>query len=147
MRRYGNSPQRGRTYGRRPGAYGILLRGADLLVTFQAEPDAEYQLPGGGIEPGEHPIAALHRETREETGWSIARPRHVGVWKRFTYMPDYDRWAEKICHVFTARPVRRLGQPSEPGHSALFLPARMALEVLSVPAEADFLARILKNRV
>jgi 8-oxo-dGTP diphosphatase len=145
MRRYGRTPEPGRSYGRRPGVYGILLRGRDLLLTFQAEPDAEYQLPGGGVDPGEHPVAALHREIYEETGWSISTPRHLGVWKRFTYMPDYDRWAEKICHVFIARPVLRLGPPTEPGHSALFLPAVMAPEVLSLRAEADFLAQALRR--
>lgn len=143
VRRYGETPRRGQYYHPRPGAYAVLLRGREILVTFQAEPEPEYQLPGGGIDPGEQPVAALHREVYEETGWTISPPRHVGAWRRFTYMPDYDRWAEKICHVYLARPVLRLGPPTEPGHSALLLPAGRALELLTHRAEADFLAKLL----
>ncbi|MCR8724453.1 NUDIX hydrolase [Frigidibacter sp. ROC022] len=143
MRRYGETPRRGQVYHPRPGAYAVLLRGDRVLLTFQAEPDPEYQLPGGGIDPGEQPIAALHREVYEETGWTIGPPRHLGAWRRFTYMPEYDRWAEKICHVWLARPIRRLGPPTEPGHTALFLPAGLALEMLTHRAEADFLANLL----
>ena len=46
--------------------------GDSILATHQAEPVPEFQLPGGGIDRGEHPIAALHREVYEETGWKIA---------------------------------------------------------------------------
>lgn len=143
MRRYGKPPQPGRKYGPRPGAYAVLLLQDQLLVTHQAEPDDEYQLPGGGIDPGEHPIAALHREVYEETGWAISKPRHIGVWRRYTYMPDYDRWADKVCHIWLARPVLRRGPPTEPGHKALLLPAYQAVDMLSQPAERDFLRAAL----
>lgn len=145
MRRWGEAVVRGQKYHHRPGVYAVLLAGDQMLVTFQAEPDAEYQLPGGGVDPGEQPIAALHREVYEETGWSIGPPRRLGAWRRFAYMPDYDRWAEKVCHVYLARPVMQLGPPTEPGHSALFLPADMALDTLSLPAERDFLARAIRG--
>jgi 8-oxo-dGTP diphosphatase len=145
MRRYGESPRADQRYGHRPGVYAVLITGDQVLLTFQAEPEAEYQLPGGGVDPGEQPIAALHREVFEETGWAISTPRHLGAWRRFTYMPEYDRWAEKVCHIYLARPVARRGPPTEPGHSALFLPAIIAADVLSLPAEADFLRRVLAD--
>ena len=72
IRRYGEPVVAGQIYRRRPGVYAILLRGDDILLTHQAEPDNEFQLPGGGIDPGEHPLPALHREVMEETGWRIA---------------------------------------------------------------------------
>ncbi|MGO1048653.1 NUDIX hydrolase [Crossiella sp. CA198] len=33
------------------------------------------ELPAGGIDPGEDPVAAAVRETAEETGWAAVRPR------------------------------------------------------------------------
>ena len=119
IRRYGEAVKAGQLYRRRPGVYAVLLQGDHILATHQAEPVPEFQLPGGGIDRGEHPIAALHREVFEETGWKIAVTRRLGAFRRVTYMPDYDLWAEKICAVFVARPVLRLGPPTEPGHSAV----------------------------
>lgn len=143
MRRYGEPIKAGQSYRRRPGVYAVLLDGDDLLTTFQHEPLPEYQLPGGGIDKGEHPIAALHREVMEETGWHIANVRRVGAYRRFTYMPEYGFWAEKVCTIFLARPVLRLGPPTEPGHDAVWMPARQALSVLGTVGDRDMLARIL----
>ena len=143
MRRFGEPVLRGQTYRARPGAYAVLIRGGDMLVTFQADPDPEIQLPGGGIDPGEQPLAALHREVIEETGWSIAAPRKIGAYRRFAYMPDYDRWAEKIAHLYVARPVLRLGPPTEPGHAAFFLPVRLAVDRLASAGERHFLRRLI----
>ena len=114
MRRFGNPPLKGRTYTRRTGVYALLPLGGMLLLTEQSQPRPDLQLPGGGIDPGETPVAALHREVIEETGWRIADPRRVGTFRRFDYMPEYDLWAEKICLIYLARPVRPLGAPTEP---------------------------------
>ncbi len=121
IRRFGEPVVAGKHYVMRPGAYAILPLGRNLLLTHQEEPTPEFQLPGGGIDPGESPIQALHREVFEETGWRIAAPRKIGVFRRFTYMPEYDLWAEKLCHIYTARPVRALGPPSEAGHMAVWM--------------------------
>ena len=99
------------------------------------------ELPGGGIDKGEHPIAALHREVFEETGWKIAVTRRLGAFRRFTYMPEYDLWAEKLCRVFLARPIRRLGPPTEAGHAAVWLPIEEALTRLGNPGDRAMLAR------
>ncbi len=145
MRRFGERLIRGQRYRARPGAYAILLRGAEMLVTFQAEPEPEIQLPGGGIDPGEQPLAALHREVMEETGWTMAGARRIGAYRRFAYMPDYDRWAEKIAHVYLARPVMRLSAPTEPGHAAFFLPALLAVERLASQGERHFLRQLIRR--
>ena len=142
MRRFGEPPVSGQKYRLRPGAYAVLALGRDVLLTYQEEPDPEFQLPGGGIDPGESPVRALHREVFEETGWSIAAPRHIGAFRRFAYMPEYDRWAEKICHIYTARPVRRLGPPREAGHSAVWVKASEAASLAGNPGDAFFLRRL-----
>ena len=143
IRRYGDQPLPTQRYTRRPGVYAVLLRGDSILATHQAEPVPEYQLPGGGIDKGEQPIAALHREVFEETGWKIADLRRIGAFRRFTYMPEYDLWAEKVCTVYLASPIYRLGPPSEPGHTAVWLPVARALSILGNRGDRAMLARTL----
>ena len=60
--RYGEPIRRSVRYRERQGAYAIILEGDRILLTRQALPQPEFQLPGGGIDPGESPLAALHRE-------------------------------------------------------------------------------------
>jgi 8-oxo-dGTP diphosphatase len=144
IRRYGEAVRPGQRYIRRPGVYAVLLRGDHILATHQAAPVPEFQLPGGGIDKGEQPIAALHREVFEETGWKIAVTRRLGAFRRFTYMPEYDLWAEKVCTVFLALPVRRLGPPSEAGHSAIWLPVDRALKMLGNAGDRGILAEFLR---
>lgn len=143
MRRYGETIVKGQRYRPRPGAYAILPRGGHVLLTHQEAPTPEFQLPGGGIDPGESTLTALHREVIEETGWKIAAPRRVGAFRRFAYMPEYDTWAEKVCTIYMARPVRPLGPPTEPLHDALWMPARVALDLLANDGERAILARVL----
>ncbi|MDG2341396.1 MAG: NUDIX hydrolase [Paracoccaceae bacterium] len=141
--RFGESPLPHQKYIRRPGVYAVLERGGQVLLTFQDDPHHEFQLPGGGIDPGEHPIAALHREVFEETGWRISSPRRLGAFRRFTFMPEYDLWAEKVCSVYLARPVIRLGPPLEPDHSAHFVPAETAPDLIDNTGDRHFLMRAL----
>jgi 8-oxo-dGTP diphosphatase len=143
IKRYGAAPEPGRRYRMRPGVYAVLPRDGQVLCTLQEAETREVQLPGGGIDRGEHPIAALHREVFEETGWSIAAPRRLGAFRRFTYMPEYDLWAEKLCTIYVARPVRRHGPPSEAGHTALWLDPVNAARLLYNDGDRDFLMRAL----
>ncbi|MEM9583924.1 MAG: NUDIX hydrolase [Pseudomonadota bacterium] len=135
IRRYGEAVQPDKSYRVRPGAYAVLVRDGRVLLTFQSEPLPEFQLPGGGIDPGEHPIPALHREVMEETGWTISPPRRLGTFRRFTYMPEYAFWAEKICHIFLARPVLRRSSPIEAAHTAIW--KRPDEAILSLANEGD----------
>jgi 8-oxo-dGTP diphosphatase len=141
--RIGERLRTGQAYTRRPGAYAVLLRGQAVLLTHQAEPEPEFQLPGGGIDPGEHPIAALHREVREETGWKMALGRRLGAFRRFTYMPEYDLWAEKVCTVYLGRAVRPLGPPAEAGHTAHLVPLAQAVGLVGNDGDRMFLRDLL----
>ena len=142
IRRVGEAVRPGMRYRQRTGAYAILHRDGQLLLTHQDAPVPEFQLPGGGIEPGESPVTALHREAFEETGWRIGRLTRLGAFRRFTYMPEYDLWAEKLCHVYLGRPVLRHGPPSEPGHTAHWMPVRRALEALGNDGDRLFVSRL-----
>lgn len=139
----GERPRPGISYTRRPGAYAVLFRNNRMLVTYQASPDHEFQLPGGGIDPGESPVVALHREVFEETGWTISRPRKLGAFRRFVYMPEYDMWAEKLCAIYTARPISRLGPPTEAGHTAHWLRPEQAIDLLANEGDRCFARALL----
>jgi 8-oxo-dGTP diphosphatase len=141
IRRVGPAPEPQRKYTFRPGAYAILPLDGGVLLTCQSGDAPDIQLPGGGIDPGEGPVRALHREVFEETGWRIAQLRRLGAFKRFVYMPEYDMWAEKVCHIFCARPTRRICDPIEPEHAAKWMCPKDAAIKLSNEGDRLFLTR------
>lgn len=143
IRRFGDAPVRGQRYTLRRGAYAVLLEGRDVLLTHQAEPEPEFQLPGGGIDRGESPVRALRREVFEETGWTIGTPLRLGAFRRFAFMPEYDLWAEKLCLIYVARPVRRLSPPLEPGHSPIWTAASTAVGLLGNDGDRHFLKQAI----
>ena len=142
--RFGSPPAEGRRHVLRHGVYAVLPRNGWVLLTHQDWPEPELQLPGGGLDPGESPLTALHREVWEETGWTIAAPRRLGAFRRFTYMPEYDLWAEKLCAIYLARPVRPLGPPTEPGHAAVWLRPEEAARRLGNAGDRHFAARLAR---
>ncbi|KAE9630881.1 NUDIX hydrolase [Parasedimentitalea maritima] len=142
IRRFGEPPEPGRHYHRRPGVYALLPRNGQFLLTCQYDPDPDIQLPGGGIDPGESPLPALHREVHEETGWSISTPQKFGIFRRFVYMPEYDLWAEKLCHIYVARPVQRIAPPREKNHEAIWTDASDAVSQLGNPGDRFFAAQL-----
>jgi 8-oxo-dGTP diphosphatase len=64
------TPRPGRAYPDRPAAFGIAARGDRIALAEVAIPgrSLQYDLPGGGIDPGETPQQAAVREFGEETG-------------------------------------------------------------------------------
>jgi 8-oxo-dGTP diphosphatase len=61
-----------------------------LLARRAVEPFAGWwDLPGGFLEPGEHPEAGVVRELREETGLEVRPRRLIGVYMD-VYGPDQE---------------------------------------------------------
>lgn len=48
-----------------------IVRDGLVLVARRRAPEAKWEFPGGKAEPGEEPLAALHRELREELGLTL----------------------------------------------------------------------------
>ena len=143
IRRFGETPDPAARYRPRPGVYAILPLGGAVLLTFQSQPLPEVQLPGGGVDAGESPVRALHREVYEETGWRIARPRRLGAFRRYTFMPEYGIWAEKLCTIYLARPVRALGPPVEADHAPVWTAPREAARALGNAGDRHFMDRFV----
>ena len=130
----------------RPGAYVILPRGDEVLLTIQYAEEPDIQLPGGGVDPGESPIPALHREVFEETGWHISAPRRLGAFRRFVFMPEYDLWAEKLCTIFVARPVRRISEPADDEHIPVWASFSAGIQILGNDGDRAFLKSYVAAR-
>jgi len=149
MQRIGEPWQPGHAYRDRMGVYAVVLRGGRLLAVWQ---DGELQLPGGGLDPGEQPLAALHREVHEETGWRIAGPdgglpRRVAAFQRFVWLRDYHYRARKVQAIYLARAVAREGPPSEPGHVPVWIDPEAAARDLHIEGDRRMVAMLLRRRL
>jgi len=82
-----------------------------LLVRFEFPTATRWALPGGGLEPGESHIDALHRELEEEVGLvgAVIGPQ---IWHRLHVVPflngEFDGQRERIflirCDAFEPAP-------------------------------------------
>lgn len=68
----------------------------------------------------------------------------IGVFRRFVYMPEYDLQAEKICHIYLARPLLRLGPPTERDHAPLWLTPQEATEALGNAGDRHFARQLMQ---
>lgn len=145
MRRFGDPFRADHKYVRRPGAYAIIPDGQDILLTLQEADVLELQLPGGGIDPGETPVRALHREVFEETGYRITNIVRLGAYQRYTFMPEYGIWAHKICHIFLCKPTLSISDPPDVDHTVVWTDPATALQTLSNKGDRHFLRQWLKR--
>lgn len=72
----------------RPGVKALIVRDHKILVVKEkilrnGEEVILHDFPGGGIEPGETLLEALHREVWEEIHATITIGRVVGAWEFF----------------------------------------------------------------
>ena len=140
MIRFGENTKRNINYKRRIGVYGLLVYGKKLILTQQRTigQAVEVHLPGGAVDEGEQYIHALHREVMEETGWHIKVLKKEGVFQRFTYMPEYNLWAHKICHIYICKAIYVRSLVLEEGHSYLFSNYEIAIQRLADPGFKHF---------
>jgi 8-oxo-dGTP pyrophosphatase MutT (NUDIX family) len=118
-----------------PAAGAVIpdAEGRILLQEKAAEPG--WFIPGGAIEPGEHPEEALVREVAEETGLIVA-PRKVvlvigGAEYRYRY-PNGD-WVEITGLLYQCDVVGRSDGPLDAETKHLEYFSREALPELALP--------------
>jgi ADP-ribose pyrophosphatase len=78
----------------------VLLVRAYRYVTDSIE----WEIPAGGIEPGEDILLAGQREVREESGYETVEPRLI-----YTYYP-MNGMANKVFHVIRCRATTGSGE-------------------------------------
>ena len=80
---------------RHRGAVGLVVldgEGRWLLVRqYRIAPERELlEIPAGGLEEGEEPVATAHREVREETGFAAASMERLGgLWMAPGFCTEY----------------------------------------------------------
>jgi 8-oxo-dGTP pyrophosphatase MutT (NUDIX family) len=100
-----------RTFSWRPSAYAFLVNDGKILCVKSALHDY-WELPGGGVELGETPVQALHREVVEETGYQVEALDETPILMKndFFYAPDLDEYFQSLLMVFRARLVNHVQQ-------------------------------------
>jgi 8-oxo-dGTP diphosphatase len=123
----------------RPGAYAVVIdddwRVAVVLVGGEAF------LPGGGIDPGETPEQAVHREVREETGLAIEVVASLGDAHEH-HAFAHRAAVHRLAHYFSAR-VIGTGTASEADHTLVWWTGTEARERLLLGTERAIVRRAL----
>ena len=81
----------------------------------------------------------------EETGWSLSKPRRIGVFRKFVDMPEYSLKAEKVCTIYLAQPACRIGPPREADHSAHWVPQNLVPSLLKNSGDQHFITKYLSR--
>src|ERR1700704_3592920 len=89
-----------------------LIRDDDGRILFVQHFEGRWQLPGGAVDPGERPAAAMQRECLEKAGIPVEPIRIAGVFGGPGYRITYSNGDEAgwVVTVFEAR-----GRPGGPG--------------------------------
>jgi ADP-ribose pyrophosphatase YjhB (NUDIX family) len=97
-----------------PTACALVVdeHGRLLLARRAGEPDrGKWDLPGGFLEENEHPLDALRRELREETGLEVEPIDFVGAW--IDRYGDGDEAPSTLNLYWTARILSGAPKPAD----------------------------------
>ena len=98
----------------RVAAYAVVVTDGSLLLTLLSERTGaagRWTLPGGGVDPGEEPVAAVVREVHEETGQDVDEVHLLEVvtqhWVGVSARGPEDHHAVRLVHrARCTRPTR-----------------------------------------
>lgn len=118
----------------------VVTRGDEVLAARRRGPAqvaGRWEFPGGKVEPGEDPAAALRREIAEELGWDVDVLGRVG--------PEVDVPGIGVLRAYRAAPG-----PGDPGigpdHDLLRWVAPAELTTLEwLPADLPIVSAVLAD--
>jgi 8-oxo-dGTP pyrophosphatase MutT (NUDIX family) len=126
----------------RVAIYGVLVEGHSVLMTETKVPSGTtMNFPGGGLELGEAPLAALQREFLEETGCSVVVGELLFASQRFQQNPDYP--SEQLMHLYyrvhrEKEEVTSAGNGDDVVGTAWIQPEKISL-LRIMPADLEFI--------
>lgn len=117
-------------------ARAILRNEAGLYAVVYTEGFGIHMLPGGGVEPGESILTALHREIAEETGCRIATVQPLGYVEENRAHADYTQLSYYFVVTTPDTELRPHLTEAEAAHGtrAMWLTLHEAWERISTPA-------------
>jgi ADP-ribose pyrophosphatase YjhB (NUDIX family) len=118
----------------RVGAYAIVTDGSSRILLCRIAPGypaaGRWTLPGGGVDHGEHPDAAVLRELREETGLEGIRGPVARIWSGLIEKPMSRpgplHWIAILYRVSAELGPLRLEQDGSTDQCAWFTPEQIA---------------------
>jgi 8-oxo-dGTP pyrophosphatase MutT (NUDIX family) len=128
-----------------PAASAAVVDDRDRLLLLLHADSRRWVLPGGAVEPDEHPADAVVREVAEETGLEVVPERIVAVQggpDHHTLYPNGDE-VSYVTTVFRCRP--RGGQLHRDDAETLDLRWVPRAEVAAVDGLASWVAALLPH--
>ena len=123
-----NTPEPGKTYAKRPGAYAIMPNDQGLLAIIKT--NKGYFLPGGGIEKDESEKNCIIRECKEEVGLQVQVLEKICSSTYFFYSPGRKMNIEIIGHFYYCQIKKVLDIASEADHELVWLSPEEAIKLL-----------------
>lgn len=99
----------------RPAAGTIIVRDDQVLMLWRHRFITDtwgWEIPAGGIDPGETAEQAAIREAAEESGWRPRRIEHL-----CSYHPA-NGLLDQTFHIYIARDAEHLGEPTDVNEAA-----------------------------
>lgn len=107
------------TYYPRPGCYAVIPNKINQIAIVEWQ--GQYFLPGGGIEQGESLRECLHREVKEELGWSVSILKLLGWSNHYCYASDLDQFLFKEGAFYLAQKISNLILPAQAGNHLVWM--------------------------
>jgi len=131
----------------REAARGIFLDENGLMPLIFLNKEKYHKLPGGGIEKGETPSIALHREMQEETGATIEVTQELGIVEEIRI--KYGLKQISYCYfgkILTKGQNKFDEAEIEEGSELIWLPFEEAMIRLQNDNSKDYEAGFIKQR-